>query len=199
MVPAGAELARCAAQRVLLELGRCVSTSATADQYLEVVGVAKVPISLTLNGRRADLEVEPYWTLQRLLRDELDLTGTKEGCRTGNCGVCTVIVDGAAVKSCLMLAPQVHGVALATIEGLASGEDRDPLQRAFVEYGAIQCGYFSPGFIMAARAFLNEHPHPTRAEIADALEGNLCRCTGYVKIFEAIEAVAAAGPSRGET
>jgi carbon-monoxide dehydrogenase small subunit len=157
--------------------------------------MAKIPITLTLNGRRTDLEVEPYWTLQRLLRDELDLTGTKEGCRTGNCGVCTVIVDGTAVKSCLLLAPQVAGSSLLTIEGLATGDELDPLQRAFVEYGAIQCGYCSPGFIMAARAFLNEHPHPTRAEIADALEGNLCRCTGYVKIFEAIEAAAAAGPS----
>ena len=157
--------------------------------------MTKIPIALTLNGRRTDLEVEPYWTLQRLLRDELDLTGTKEGCRTGNCGVCTVIVDGTAVKSCLLLAPQVAGASLLTIEGLAKGDELDPLQRAFVEYGAIQCGYCSPGFIMAARAFLNEHPHPTRAEIADALEGNLCRCTGYVKIFEAIEAAAAAGPS----
>jgi carbon-monoxide dehydrogenase small subunit len=157
--------------------------------------MTKMPITLTLNGRRTDLEVEPYWTLQRLLRDELDLTGTKEGCRTGNCGVCTVIVDGTAVKSCLLLAPQVAGASLLTIEGLAKGDELDPLQRAFVEYGAIQCGYCSPGFIMAARAFLNEHPHPTRAEIADALEGNLCRCTGYVKIFEAIEAAAAAGPS----
>jgi carbon-monoxide dehydrogenase small subunit len=157
--------------------------------------MAKIPITLTLNGRRTDLEVEPYWTLQRLLRDELDLTGTKEGCRTGNCGVCTVIVDGTAVKSCLLLAPQVAGLSLLTIEGLAKGDELDPLQRAFVEYGAIQCGYCSPGFIMAARAFLDERPHPTRAEIADALEGNLCRCTGYVKIFEAIEAAAAAGSS----
>jgi carbon-monoxide dehydrogenase small subunit len=155
--------------------------------------MAKLPITLTLNGRVTNLDVEPYWTLQRLLRDELDLTGTKEGCRTGNCGVCTVIVDGTAVKSCLMLAPQVADSDVTTIEGLAVGDDLDPLQRAFVEYGAIQCGYCSPGFIMAARAFLNEHPRPTRQEIADALEGNLCRCTGYVKIFEAVEAAATAG------
>jgi carbon-monoxide dehydrogenase small subunit len=154
--------------------------------------MAKIPITLTLNGHATSLDVAPYWTLQRLLRDELDLTGTKEGCRTGNCGVCTVMVDGTAVKSCLMLAPQVNRAAVTTIEGLAAGEQLDPLQRAFVEYGAIQCGYCSPGFIMAARAFLDEHPHPTRQEIADALEGNLCRCTGYVKIFEAVEAAAAA-------
>ena len=152
----------------------------------------KLPITVTLNGRATKLDVEPFWTLQRLLRDELDLTGTKEGCRTGNCGVCTIIVDGSAVKSCLMLAAQVDGAAVTTIEGLAVGDQLDPVQRAFVEYGAIQCGYCSPGFIMAARAFLNEHPHPTRAEIADALEGNLCRCTGYVKIFEAVEAAAEA-------
>jgi len=148
----------------------------------------KMPLSFTLNGRATAVDVEPYWTLQRLLRDELDLTGTKEGCRTGNCGVCTVIMGGKAIKSCLMLAAQLEGTEVTTIEGLAGPDDLDPVQRAFVEYGAIQCGYCSPGFIMATRAFLNENPHPTRAEIADALEGNLCRCTGYVKIFEAVEA-----------
>jgi carbon-monoxide dehydrogenase small subunit len=145
-------------------------------------------VAFTLNKRATNLDIEPYWTLQRLLRDELDMTGTKEGCRTGNCGVCTVIVDGKAIKSCLMLAAQLEGSEVTTIEGLAGPDDLDPVQRAFVEYGAIQCGYCSPGFIMATRAFLNENPHPTRAEIADALEGNLCRCTGYVKIFEAVEA-----------
>ncbi|MPZ13404.1 MAG: 2Fe-2S iron-sulfur cluster binding domain-containing protein [Chloroflexi bacterium] len=155
--------------------------------------MTKMPISLTLNEHATTLEVEPYWTLQRLLRDEIDLTGTKEGCRTGNCGVCTVIVDGAAVKSCLMLAPQIDGTNVVTIEGLARDNGLDPLQRAFVEYGAIQCGYCSPGFIMAAKAFLDENRHPTRDDIASALEGNLCRCTGYVKIFEAVEAAAQAG------
>ena len=150
----------------------------------------KIAVSLNLNGRPTTLDVEPYWTVQRLLRDELDMIGTKEGCRTGNCGVCTVIVDDQAVKSCLVLAAQLQGAALTTIEGLADGDSLHPLQQAFAEYGAIQCGYCSPGFIMAAKAFLDEHPKPTRAEIADALEGNLCRCTGYVKIFEAIEAAA---------
>jgi carbon-monoxide dehydrogenase small subunit len=124
------------------------------------------------------------------LRDELDMTGTKEGCRTGNCGVCTVLIDGKSAKSCLVLAAQIDGCELTTIEGLAKGDELHPLQRAFVEYGAIQCGYCSPGFIMAAKAFLDDHPNPTRSEIASALEGNLCRCTGYVKIFEAIEAAA---------
>lgn len=150
----------------------------------------KIPIAVVLNGRSTPLDVQPYWTLQRLLRDELDLTGTKEGCRTGNCGVCTVLIDGRAVKSCLILAPQVDGAEVTTIEGLARDSELHPLQRAFVEYGAIQCGYCSPGFIMAAKAFLDENPNPTRTEIAMALEGNLCRCTGYVKIFEAIEAAA---------
>jgi len=153
----------------------------------------KMPLAFNLNGRTTTVDIEPYWTLQRLLRDEMDLTGTKEGCRTGNCGVCTVMVDGQAVKSCLILAAQLNGRDLITIEGLATDEGLDPIQRAFVEYGAIQCGYCSPGFIMATRAFLNENPHPTRTEIAEALEGNLCRCTGYVKIFEAVEAAAAAG------
>jgi aerobic-type carbon monoxide dehydrogenase small subunit (CoxS/CutS family) len=156
------------------------------------VNVAKISISLRLNDRATTVDVEPYWTLQRLLRDEMDLTGTKEGCRTGNCGVCTVIVDGRAVKSCLMLAPQVDGTELLTVEGLAQGDQLDPVQRAFVEYGAIQCGYCSPGFIMATKAFLDDNPSPTREEIKDALEGNLCRCTGYVKIFEAVEAAAQA-------
>src|SRR5947207_1692461 len=150
----------------------------------------KMLVSFRLNGRPTPLDVEPFWTLQRFLRDELDLTGTKEGCRTGNCGVCTVIVDGRAVKSCLVLAAQVRDADVLTIEGLADGDELHPLQTAFAEYGAIQCGYCSPGFIMAARAFLAENPRPSRAEIADALEGNLCRCTGYVKIFEAIEAAA---------
>ncbi|MSQ23115.1 MAG: (2Fe-2S)-binding protein [Chloroflexi bacterium] len=150
----------------------------------------KMPVSVNLNGRSETIDVEPYWTLQRLLRDELDMTGTKEGCRTGNCGVCTVLIDGQAVKSCLMLAAQTDGHQVTTIEGLAKGDELHPLQRAFVELGAIQCGYCSPGFILAATAFLNENPSPTRKEIADALEGNLCRCTGYIKIFEAIEAAA---------
>jgi len=152
----------------------------------------KLSISFTLNRRPTTVDAQPYWTLQRMLRDEMDLTGTKEGCRTGNCGVCTVLIDGKAVKSCLVLAAQLDGSHVTTIEGLAQGDELHPLQRAFAEYGAIQCGYCSPGFIMAAKAFLDEHPHPTRPEIADALEGNLCRCTGYVKIFEAIEAVASA-------
>src|SRR5436853_7829742 len=114
----------------------------------------KLPISLDLNGHALTVDAEPYWTLQHLLRDELDLTGTKEGCRTGNCGVCTVLVDGRAVKSCLMLAAQLDGASLVTIEGLGHGENLDPLQRAFVEYGAIQGGYCLPGFIIVAQAFL---------------------------------------------
>ncbi|MBI4212749.1 MAG: (2Fe-2S)-binding protein [Chloroflexi bacterium] len=161
--------------------------------YFPFQGAAvKISVPMVLNSRAQTLEVEPYWTLQRLLRDELDLTGTKEGCRTGNCGVCTILVDGRAVKSCLMLAAQAAGAEVTTIEGLARGDELHPVQTAFVEYGAIQCGYCSPGFIMAATAFLAENPRPSRDEIKDALEGNLCRCTGYIKIFEAVEAAAGA-------
>lgn len=151
----------------------------------------KIAIPIVLNGHAQTLEVEPFWTLQRLLRDELDLTGTKEGCRTGNCGVCTILIDGKAVKSCLVLAAQAAGATVTTIEGLADGDELHPVQKAFVECGAIQCGYCSPGFIMASTAFLAENPRPTRDEIKDALEGNLCRCTGYIKIFEAVETAAA--------
>src|SRR5437867_2213386 len=122
----------------------------------------RMPLSFTLNGRTTDLDIQPYWTLQRLLRDELDLTGTKEGCRTGNCGVCTVIVDGKAVKSCLVLAPQIRDLDVTTIEGLAADDQLHPLQQAFAEFGAIQCGYCSPGFIMAAKAFLDENARPSR-------------------------------------
>jgi aerobic carbon-monoxide dehydrogenase small subunit len=168
-------------------------SAAVIDGAARGVAPVKMPLVFNLNGHATNIDIEPYWTLQRLLRDEMDLTGTKEGCRTGNCGVCTVIVDDKAVKSCLMLAAQLNGAQVTTIEGLGTDEGLDPVQRAFVEYGAIQCGYCSPGFIMAARAFLNETPHPTRTEIAEALEGNLCRCTGYVKIFEAVEAAAEAG------
>jgi carbon-monoxide dehydrogenase small subunit len=169
----------------------------SALAYVRIANM-KMPLTFTLNGHATTTDIEPYWTLQRMLRDEMDLTGTKEGCRTGNCGVCTVMVDGNAIKSCLILAAQLQGTTVTTIEGLATDQGLDAVQRAFVEYGAIQCGYCSPGFIMATRAFLNENPHPTRAEIADALEGNLCRCTGYVKIFEAVEAAAQAGAQQRE-
>jgi len=125
-----------------------------------------------------------------LIRQDLGLTGTKKGCGTGDCGSCTIILDGSAVKSCLILAVEVDGSEILTIEGLQSGEKLHPLQEAFIQYGAIQCGFCSPGMMMSAKAFLDQCPKPTEEEVKMALSGNLCRCTGYRKIIEAILAVA---------
>ena len=149
-------------------------------------------IAVTINGTVYEREVEARKLLIHFLRDDLDLTVSHIGCDTGNCGACSVIVDGTLLKSCMMLAVQADGATIESVEGLADGDELHPLQKAFAECGAIQCGYCSPGFIMAAKAFLAENPRPSRAEIADELEGNLCRCTGYIKIFEAIEAAAKA-------
>jgi len=125
-----------------------------------------------------------------LIRQDLGLTGTKKGCGTGDCGSCTIILDGSAVKSCLILAVEVDGSEILTIEGLQSGGKLHPLQEAFIQYGAIQCGFCSPGMMMSAKAFLDQCPKPTEEEVKMALSGNLCRCTGYRKIIEAILAVA---------
>ena len=140
-----------------------------------------------VNGVGRELFVEPWWTLADVLREQLELTGTKVGCETGNCGTCTVIVDGKAVKSCLFLALRANGREVVTIEGLRQRDgELHPLQKAFIEHFAIQCGYCTPGMIMAAKALLDENPHPTEEEVREALHGNICRCTGYVKIVEAI-------------
>jgi len=146
-------------------------------------------ISFLLNGEVQELEIEDHWTLLYLLREELGLTGTKEGCGSGECGACTVLVDNKAVNSCLYLAAEADGKEVLTIEGLASPDGTlHPLQRAFVENGAIQCGFCTPGMILSAKALLDENPSPTEEEIRHALAGNLCRCTGYLQIFRAVKA-----------
>jgi carbon-monoxide dehydrogenase small subunit len=144
-------------------------------------------ITLRVNGVDEGLYVEPWWTLSRVLREELGLIGTKEGCGAGNCGSCTVLIDGKAVMSCLFLAMKAKGKEIMTIEGL-KGENGGlhPLQEAFIAHFAVQCGYCVPGMIMTAKAMLDENPHPTAEEVRTGLGGNLCRCTGYVKIVEAV-------------
>jgi carbon-monoxide dehydrogenase small subunit len=158
------------------------------------------PVSLTLkvNGVEETRTVPPERVLLDLLREELNLTGTKRGCDLGTCGCCTVLVDGVPTLSCLTLAKRVDRREVTTIEGLASGAGLTAVQRAFLEHGATQCGFCTPGFILTATALLRERPRPTREEIAEALSGNLCRCTGYVKILEAVEAAARAVAAGGE-
>lgn len=150
----------------------------------------KTWINFTLNGEVIDHEVEVNKTLLKMIREDFDLTGAKEGCGAGECGACTVIMDGKAINACLVLAVEAEGCDLLTIEGLATDEALDPLQTAFIENAALQCGYCTPGMIMTAKALLNENPHPTENEIKEGISGNLCRCTGYKKIIEAIQIVA---------
>jgi carbon-monoxide dehydrogenase small subunit len=154
------------------------------------VSAPTYPVTLTVNGRPCMLDVPAHHTLLHVLRDELDLTGTKECCTEGECGACTVLVDGKAVVSCLVLAVELDGHEITTIEGLAGGDRLDPLQEAFLETGAVQCGFCIPGMIVAARQLLDDHPRPTRAEIVEALSGNLCRCGGYSRIVDAVLAAA---------
>lgn len=145
-------------------------------------------IVLTVNGAERSADVPSATTLLELLRDHLGLTGTKRGCGGGECGACSVILDGEPVTSCLVFAAQCRGRDIVTIEGLSKRPgELDRVQRAFIDAGAVQCGYCTPGMIMSAAALLSKKPHPSRAEIAEALSGNLCRCTGYVKIVDAVE------------
>ena len=149
-------------------------------------------ISLTVNGSRRELDVEPRHLLVQALREDLDLTGTHVGCDTSQCGACTIHVDGQAVKSCTMLAVQADGMAVTTIEGMAQGDALHPLQTAFWEKHGLQCGFCTPGMIMTAADLLSHNPDPSDDEIRHAIEGNLCRCTGYHNIVLAIKAAAAA-------
>lgn len=151
----------------------------------------KKEIAFTLNNEKVIVEVDPKWTLLYLLREVFEMTGTKEGCGYGECGACTVIIDGQAVNSCLYPVMEAEGRQIVTIEGLMTKDgDLDPLQKAFVDEGAVQCGFCIPGMIMSSKALLDEKEKPTEDEIKESIEGNLCRCTGYVKIIDAIKTVA---------
>ena len=146
-------------------------------------------VTVEVNGVAYEREVEARRLLIHFLRDDLDLTGSHIGCDTGNCGACSVLYDGLLVKSCMMLAVQADGAAIETVEGLTEGDELSELQRSFSAHHALQCGYCTPGMLMSATALLRVHPHPTEEEIRKAIQGNLCRCTGYVNIVEAIKAV----------
>jgi len=146
----------------------------------------KRPIRMKVNGEEIEGLVEPRRTLLDFVREDLNLTGTKKGCDMGNCGACTLLVDGSPINSCLMLAVEAEGLEIVTIEGLADGAKLHPIQCAFIQYGAVQCGYCTSGMILSAKALLDENPRPTERDVRVAISGNLCRCTGYKKIVEAI-------------
>jgi len=149
----------------------------------------KMILRMKVNGKTVEAWVDPTWTLLRVLREELGLTGTKEGCGQGDCGACTVIMNGKAVQACLVLALQAEGKEVETIEGLGTPEKLHPLQASFLNNGAVQCGFCTPGMLMSAVALLRKNPRPSEEEIKKGISGNLCRCTGYVKIIKAIAAV----------
>ena len=150
-------------------------------------------VTLSINGEQMTLSVPVERTLLELVRDDLGLTGTKCGCDTGECGSCTVLIDGRSFRSCLILAVEMEGKRIITIEGLATGKELDPLQQSFIDHQAIQCGFCSPGMILTARSLLNENPKPTRDQVRKGLAGNICRCTGYQKIVEAVLSAAGKG------
>lgn len=149
-----------------------------------------VKLCLTVNGKYCETYIEPWRTLLEVIRGKFGLAGTKSSCETGHCGACTVILDGKSVKSCLVLAPQANGMDLLTIEGLGTRENLHPIQQAFIDHFAMQCGFCTPGMILSAKALLDENSNPTEDEIKANMTGNLCRCTGYKKIVEAIQTVA---------
>jgi carbon-monoxide dehydrogenase small subunit len=146
----------------------------------------KYPLTLTVNGEKFDLEIPPHRTLLDLIRNDLGLTGTKEGCGNGECGACTVLMDGHPVNACLVLALQAQGKEITTIEGLSRGGRLHSIQEAFISHGAIQCGFCTPGMVLSVKALLDRNPRPEEREIRETLSGNLCRCTGYQKIVEAV-------------
>ena len=161
--------------------------------------MSKQNITITVNGEPRELAVEPHWTLLETVREQLGLTGSKEGCGTGDCGACSMILRerqderGRLVTSCLMLAPEADGCEVTTIEGIARNGDLHPVQQAFIDTGGVQCGFCTPGMLMAAKALLDRNPRPTLEDVRLGLAGNLCRCTGYTKIYEAVLAAAAEG------
>ena len=156
------------------------------------------PIELTVNGRHRAIDVLPHHTLLEVLRDDLGLAGTKECCLVGECGACTVLIDGESVDSCLMLGVEADGTSITTVEGLATDNRLHPLQQAFLQTGAAQCGFCIPGQLVAAQAMLAHNPHPTRTEVEEGLAGNLCRCAGYEQIIEAVMVAAGSGPEGAE-
>ena len=147
-------------------------------------------ITFTLNGQPKTMRVHPLDTVLEAIRESCHLTGTKGACHEGECGSCTVLIDGVPMNSCLIFSPQIAGKSIVTVEGLASGETLDRVQQAFLDCGAVQCGYCTPGLLIAAKAFLRDHPNPTREEICVGMEGNICRCTGYMKVLDAVIAAA---------
>jgi aerobic carbon-monoxide dehydrogenase small subunit len=150
-------------------------------------------LTMTVNGNEIDVAVTPNATLLEILRDDLGFTGVKEGCSEGVCGACTVLMNGAPIRSCLTLALEAEGASITTIEGLASHGQLHPVQQAFIDQGAVQCGFCTPGMILSSKALLDRSPHPTDEEIKTALAGNFCRCTGYKKILDAVQSVATEG------
>lgn len=161
----------------------------TTNEQMPGAGIpdaARWPVEFTLNGRPVSMEVHPLDTLLEVLREDLSLTGSKGACHEGECGSCTVLVDGVPMNSCLILGPQVAGKTITSVEGLASGESLDRVQQSFLDCGAVQCGYCTPGLLVATKAFLETNPNPTREEVRVGLEGNICRCTGYMKVLDAV-------------
>ncbi|MBI4527397.1 MAG: (2Fe-2S)-binding protein [Deltaproteobacteria bacterium] len=155
--------------------------------------MVKIPVTLKVNGETYEVVIAPYRTLLDVLREELRLTGSKKGCDVGDCGACTVILDGKPVNSCLVIAATAEGREIQTIEGLAQNGKLHPLQEAFVKEGAVQCGFCTPGILMSLKSLLDKNPTPTRDEVKTAMGGNLCRCTGYSKMFKAVESITRPG------